>query len=301
MGSPGRRLTSLSIHDARVWFESESGPEAISGRRLLDVSRRGKYILLRFEGGITVLQHLRMTGKMLEAGSSLVPGAVRESVGRRAGKGLQIRCAFRFEGIEIWFFDTRRFGTLTLTHDEERFFANKKIAPDPIHETSRAYAWFRERLAKTGKPVKAALLDQGVVAGVGNIYADEALFAARLHPRLAARKVREPLLLWNEILRILGESILQGGSTIRDYVSAEGRAGSFASSHQVYGRAGEPCPACGAEIARIKLGGRSTHFCASCQGPAKKAKARKGKSVRAAAARSAGKPRPRRSRRARRS
>lgn len=296
----GQRLLALELHDARVWFESEAGPERLGGLLLREVSRRGKYLLLRFEAGVTLVQHLRMTGKMLESRSRLVPAEVVAAVASRAGKGLQVRCAFRFDATEIWFFDTRRFGTLTLTLNEEKFFLAKRIAPDPVHEPERAYARFAERLAKTGKPAKAALLDQGVVAGVGNIYADEALFAARIHPRTPACRIADPRLLWEHVLRILHESIRQGGSTVRDYVSADGREGTFAASHLVYGREGERCRECGAEIARITLGGRSTHFCPNCQPAPRMARAKakkappkkKGKSARARAARKARIPRP---------
>lgn len=272
----GRRLRTLEIHDARVWFESEGEPELLHGLKLREVSRRGKYLLLRFERNLTIVQHLRMTGKMLEADSRVVPAAVSEALGRK-GKGLQIRCAFTFEnGQAIWFYDTRRFGTLTLVKDEEKFFTLKKIAPDPIHQPAFAYDWFRDRLARANKPIKAALLDQQVVAGVGNIYADEALFAARIHPKLRASRLRDPRPLWDEILRILHESIRQGGSTIRDYVSAEGKEGTFAEAHHVYGREGEPCTNCGSPIKRITLAGRSTHYCAECQALRKPAKGKSG-------------------------
>lgn len=261
----GRKLRTLEIIDLRVWFESEEAPEALAGLELREVSRRGKYILLRFERNLTLVQHLRMTGKMLEAGSSAVPGHIRAAAGTRLGKGLQIRCRFEFHGFELWFYDTRRFGTLTLVADEEAYFRKKKVAPDPFHEPARAREWFLERLAKSGKPAKAALLDQQIVAGVGNIYADEALHRVGVHPLTPARKVPEPGRLWEAIVAMLARSIELGGSTIRDYVSASGEAGSFASEHLVYGRAGEPCKGCGAPIRRIVLGGRATHFCAACQ------------------------------------
>jgi formamidopyrimidine-DNA glycosylase len=244
------------------------------------------------------VQHLRMTGKMLEANSSHIPIGVLEARGQ-GGKGLQIRCELTFDdGSAVWFFDTRRFGTLTLVKDEELFFANKKIAPDPIHEPSRAYEWFRERLARANKPIKAALLDQQLVAGVGNIYADEALFAARIHPKKKAKAVKDPAPLWKEILRILHESILQGGSTIRDYVSAEGKEGTFAQAHHVYDRKGEPCTNCGIPVKRIVLAGRSTHFCETCQplkASAKKAARPKGGNAQPRAARKKGKLPARRS------
>ncbi len=292
----GQRLGELEILDAKVWFESEREASALAGLRLLEVSRRGKYILLRFEGGFTLAQHLRMTGKMLEANSRLVPAAVSENLARRAGKGLQVRCRFRFERAEIWFFDTRRFGTLTLVQNEENFFRSKKIAPDPILDPTRARDWFLARLAVSSKPAKAALLDQSIAAGVGNIYADEALFASGIHPRTPARKIRAPLALWENIQRILTRSIELGGSTIRDYVSAEGAEGAFAGEHKVYDRAGEPCRSCGVPVRRIVLAGRSTHFCPSCQ-PIRE----RGKSARSRAVRKRGSPLPRRPRKARRS
>ncbi len=261
----GQRLAELEIIDSKVWFESELDADRLNGLRLKNVGRRGKYILLQFEGGLTLIQHLRMTGKMLEAGSALVPHGVREQVGERWGKGLQVRCRFRFEGAEIWFFDTRRFGTLTLVGDEERFFLEKGIAPDPIGDPKRALPWFLERLSASSKPAKAALLDQEIVAGVGNIYADEALHAAGVHPRTPAMRIREPLILWNHILRLLDRSIRSGGTTIRDYVNASGQEGKFTRLLRVYGRTGEPCKGCKGEVERIMLAGRSTHFCPRCQ------------------------------------
>jgi formamidopyrimidine-DNA glycosylase len=261
----GQRLREIEIYDDRVWFESEAEPDHLKGRLLKEISRRGKYILLRFENKITIAQHLRMTGKMLEAGSRLVPAKVSEAVKSRKGKGLQVRCSFRFEGADIWFFDTRRFGTLTLVLDEEKFFREKRIAPDPIHDPDFAYQWFVGNLAKTSKPIKSALLVQGIVAGVGNIYADEALFASRIHPRTKASQIHETQKLWENILRILHESIRQGGSTIRDYVSAEGKAGAFAASHDVYDHKGDPCRVCDTIIEKVTLGGRSTHYCPNCQ------------------------------------
>ena len=261
----GRRLHTLELFDLTVWFESEGSPEALRGLALEEVSRRGKYLLLRFERKLTLVQHLRMTGKMLEAGNPAVPAHISAAAGTRQGKGLQIRCRFRFEDFELWFYDTRRFGTLTLVGDEEQFFRRKKIAPDPFHEPERARQWFLEHLAKTAKPVKGALLDQSVVAGVGNIYADEALHRVGMHPLTPAREVKDPSALWDATVKMLARSIELGGSTIRDYVGASGEAGSFAGEHLVYGREGELCGNCGSKVRRIVLGGRATHFCPACQ------------------------------------
>lgn len=261
----GKRLLELEIHDPRVWFESQLPPQALAGRRLQAVARRGKYLLLRFEEGLSLVQHLRMTGKMLATGHSAIPAEVRNALGTRKGKALQLRCRFRFDSADYVFYDTRRFGTLTLVADEEAFFAAKGIAPDPIQDAVRAEAVFLERLPHTRKPAKAALLDQSIAAGVGNIYADEALFAAGIDPRTPACRVRDPRKLWQEIRRLLLRSIRSGGTTIYNYVNAEGEKGDFARLLKVYGREGERCPDCDTEIRRIQIGGRSTHFCPRCQ------------------------------------
>jgi len=260
----GKKLRVLEIFDARVWFECELGPERLAGLELLEVARRGKYLLLRFEKNLTLVQHLRMTGKMLEAGSGGVPLHISGALGA-GGKGLQIRCRFLFSGNEIWFYDTRRFGTLTLVDDEEKYFQRKKIAPDPFHEPARALAWFTERMGKSAKPAKSALLDQGIVAGVGNIYADEALHRTKIHPKTPAKKIDDPEKLFRVITSILEHSIRHGGSTVRSYMNASGEAGRFASELLVYGRTGKKCLSCKALIKRIVLGGRATHFCPECQ------------------------------------
>ncbi len=261
----GLRLDSLELFDKRVWFESEDRPESLSGLRLNQISRRGKYLLFRFDGGVTLVQHLRMTGKMLEAASPAIPAHIRALVGTGSGRGLQIRCRFRFKEKQILFYDTRRFGTITLVKDEGLFFDRKKIAPDPFHDNPNAREWFLSRLGSYKKTIKAALLDQSLVAGVGNIYADEALFRVGLDPRTPASRIEDAEQLWNEILFMLKKSIELGGSTIRDYVSTEGTRGLFATEHFVYGRESLPCRKCGHKIRRITLVGRSTHYCPSCQ------------------------------------
>lgn len=261
----GRILRKFEIFDSRVWFESELDPETLNGKKLLQVARRGKYLLLRFAGGISVLQHLRMTGKMLESGSNAIPGHIREQIGTRGPKALQIRCRFDFSGKTVVFYDTRRFGTLTAVASEEAYFTNKGIAPDPFEEDGRARTHFLTRIQAIGRPIKAALLDQSLIAGVGNIYADEALFLTGTDPRTPASRVKDPGALWRAIKEILSESMEVGGSSIVNYVGADGEPGKFGAQLKVYGRGGEECPACAKPIKRIQLGGRSTHFCGACQ------------------------------------
>jgi len=261
----GRTLRNFEIFDDRVWFESELDPESLNGRRLLQVSRRGKYLLLRFSGGVSVLQHLRMTGKMLEIESRAIPEHIRSQIGTRGPKARQIRCRFDFGGKTVVFYDTRRFGTLTAVKSEEAYFSAKGIAPDPFEQEAEARAHFLARIPAVGRPVKAALLDQSLIAGVGNIYADEALFQVGVDPRTAARRVKDPEALWHAIRSILAVSMEEGGSSIVNYLGADGEPGRFGERLKVYGRGGEACPNCEKPIKRIQLGGRSTHFCSACQ------------------------------------
>jgi formamidopyrimidine-DNA glycosylase len=261
----GRKLKRLEIFDQKVWFESELGPEELSGKKLLEVSRRGKYLLLRFERGLTLLQHLRMTGKMLEQGSHALPEAIREQIGTRGPKARQVRCRFEFGSHNVVFYDTRRFGTLTAVSDEENFFSKKGIAPDPFGQEERAREHFLTRIQETAKPIKAALLDQSLVAGVGNIYADESLHRAGVSPRTPARRVKDPQRLWDLIREILAQSMEEGGTSVVDYLGADGEPGRFGDQLRVYGREGERCVSCGKRVKRIVMVGRSTHFCPHCQ------------------------------------
>lgn len=259
----GKKLKNLEIVDARVWFEGDLEPDAFLGKRLSEVSRRGKYLILRYGRGLSMLVHLRMTGKVLDAKSSLIPISLLEDP--NGPKRFQVRTRLDFESRPMVFFDPRRFGTITAVSDEELFFERKGIAPDPIHDEARAKEAFLGRIKKITRAIKPSLLDQTVIAGVGNIYADEVLFQVGIHPELPAFRVKQPELIWNSVREILLRSIESGGSSIIDYVNAEGERGTFSSQLLVYGRDGELCSKCGNEIKRITLGGRSTHFCAKCQ------------------------------------
>jgi len=261
----GSLLKRLEIFDRKVWFESLLDPLDFQGKKLLEVSRRGKYLLLRFAGGLSLIQHLRMTGKMLEESSPALPALIRAEIGTNSPRSFQVRSRFNFSGKQIVFFDTRRFGTLTAVADEEAFFEKKGIAPDPFGDEDLAREHFLTRIAQIHRPAKAALLDQSLIAGVGNIYADEALFQIGVDPRTAASRIRDPLRLWHVIRAILLSSMEAGGSSIVNYVGADGEPGSFGEQLKVYGREGEACEVCAKKISRIVLAGRSTHFCSRCQ------------------------------------
>jgi formamidopyrimidine-DNA glycosylase len=260
----GRSLRRLEIFDKKVWFESSLPAEEFTDRRLQEVSRRGKYLIYRFPG-LSLVQHLRMTGKMLEQDSAALPDRLRAQIGTTGPQALQLRCRFDFGAKQVIFYDTRRFGTLTAVPDEKSFFQAKGVAPDPLLQEPEAREHFIRRMRSSARPAKAALLDQSVVAGVGNIYADEALHRMGIHPARFADGIRNLDGLWQTIQELLLQSIEAGGTSVVDYLGADGQPGRFGERLLVYGREGEPCASCGQDLQRIQLAGRSTHFCRRCQ------------------------------------
>jgi formamidopyrimidine-DNA glycosylase len=170
------------------------------------------------------------------------------------------------DGQQLRFRDVRRFGSITVYESQAEFEAAlaERLGPEP-GDLGRVE--FRRVLAATARPIKAVLLDQRIVAGIGNIYADEALFAAKLPPAQRGRATTpgEADRLRAAVVRVLARAIDRRGSTIRDYVGGSGKTGSYQSEFRAYGRTGEPCPRCRTPIARIRLVGRSTHYCPKCQ------------------------------------
>lgn len=226
---------------------------ALPGRRIEDISRRGKYLLIRLDGGLTWAVHLRMTGRFLHRD------------GGCAQDDPYLRASFRLDdGTSLCFTDLRKFGTMWLVDDDSLVVSN--LGPEPLSDEFTA-SYLRRLLKRRSAPVKAVLLDQTAIAGIGNIYADEALFDARIDPRRAANALSKPAVvrLHASIQRVLEEALGDRGSSFRDYVDGRGNEGSHHLKVQVFRRTGLPCYRCGAEVRRIKLGGRSTHFCPKCQ------------------------------------
>lgn len=226
----------------------------VVGRGVGAVHRRGKWLLVELEGGSFLLVHLGMTGQFTVAD----PSAAVES---------HTHLVFALDNShELRFRDIRRFGSVT--YYAARAALDEYLAPRLGREPWDVPAdeW-RAALAATRRPIKAALLDQTIVAGVGNIYADEACFAAKIDPRRPANelKPKEAERLLGAVRTVLDRAIASRGSTLRDYVGGSGLRGEFQHEHAVYGRTGEPCLACGKPIERVRIGGRSTHFCARCQ------------------------------------
>jgi formamidopyrimidine-DNA glycosylase len=252
----GRRIKAVwaSRHRLRrPW--SPTWKRRLVGRKIESVSRRGKWIVLGLEGQALVF-HLGMTGQLTVQSA-------------QAPRDEHLHLSFTLDRArkQLRFHDIRRFGSATLFKDAqalERFFARVGLGPEPFDVDAD---WWRERLEATDRNLKAVLLDQRVVAGVGNIYADESLFEAGLYPGRRALKLKPPEadLLRKAISTVLKRAIRRRGSSIRNYVGGSGLQGGYQKEFRVYGRTGEPCPRCRTAIVRVRLAGRSTHYCPRCQ------------------------------------
>ncbi len=255
----GHAFVRVDICDPRLVESDDPWVVAheLEGERVRRVERRGKYLAFRFESNRTLLSHLRMTG------------AYRLSTGTDAALDHRhTRAAVRLDdGRCLTYRDIRRFGTWRLLKpDELQDYLSARLGVEPL-ESDFTSAWLAERLARRRAPLKTVLLDQRVVAGLGNIYADEALWRAALHPLRQASGLRpaEVQRLHRAVRAALREGIARGGSTLRDYRAPDGAEGAMQREFRVYGRAGEPCDRCALPILKTRVGGRGTSLCAACQ------------------------------------
>jgi formamidopyrimidine-DNA glycosylase len=218
---------------------------ALAGRTIRGIRRRGKQIFIELDRGVLYV-HLGMTGKLLW---NAVPGKYARAI-------------VDFDRGTLVYDDIRQFGRFQFF--EKLPAALESDAPDALSVT---FEEFHRRLRLHRRNIKPLLLDQSFLAGVGNIYADESLFAAHIHPRSAASRLSEARArrLFDALGRVLRAAIEHGGSSISDYVDSNGNRGWFQQSHCVYGREGQPCPVCGATIRRMVLAQRSAHYCPRCQ------------------------------------
>jgi formamidopyrimidine-DNA glycosylase len=268
----GHGIERLEVLDPR-WSRpvppQELG-EAVSGSTIEQLGRRGKYILMGLDGARTLVMHLRMTGNLIlrEGEEMLDPSEGRRLYeSERSTEERHLRARFVLDdGRELWFTDPRRFGEAFLLDDErlEERFAKLGIEPFSPEFTPAALA---ATAAGRTVPLKSFLLDQSGIAGVGNIYADEALFRAGLHPLSPAGSMKPEHLeaLRDAVVAALEAGIDAGGSSIDDYRDARGERGTMQNEFLVHTREGEECPRCEGTIVRIVVGGRSTYFCPSCQ------------------------------------
>lgn len=225
------------------------------GQTIHDITRKGKFLLFQLDDSV-LISHLRMEGKY-SVHSSEEPMKKHTHV------------IFSFtDGEELRYNDVRKFGTMHVFDKGEA--SNQKplnqLGPDPFDEDF-TLDYFYKKLKKTERVIKAALLDQSIVAGLGNIYVDETLFKAKVHPLKKASRLtkKEVKAVQEQAIITLREAVAQGGTTIRSYVNGQGEMGMFQQELFVYGQENEPCKNCGKPIVKMKIGGRGTHVCVSCQ------------------------------------
>lgn len=244
-----KTIKDVEVITPGITYNRENFGMLIEGKKIKDIARRGKYIIIKLDDG-NLLIHLRMTGKLLYNGE--------------VGKHTHLTIEFT-SGDYLIYNDVRKFGRVAYLNNEElSIYLNTKVGLEPL---LMDYDKFKEKLQIKKGQIKKVLLDQGVIAGIGNIYADEILFASNIHPMTEINKLTEEdfKLLYKNIRTILDRAIKAGGSTIRDYVNSEGVAGGFQDAHLAYGRCGLPCKNCGCTMEKIKVAGRTTVYCPICQ------------------------------------
>jgi formamidopyrimidine-DNA glycosylase len=253
----GGRITEVCVLRRDLRQPIPAGlEEAVRGRRILEVARRAKYLLLHLQGGSTLLLHLGMSGRVLVRPHGAEP--------LRKHDHFLIKMD---HGMELVFHDPRRFGLMLLipTAQLSHHPLLRHLAPEPFSEECTE-EYLAAALRRRKGAIKPALMDAKLLVGVGNIYASEALFRARIHPETPASScTARAAALLAAVQSVLKEAIAAGGSTLRDYTAASGEMGYFQHRFAVYGRAGMPCPSCGTAIIRRVQSGRSGFFCPRCQ------------------------------------
>lgn len=260
-------------HDTPKGFPNAAADvaEFLVGATVTDVRRRAKVLIIDLSTGYSLLVHLKMTGQMVYVAKDVRFGAGHPNdglVNRLPDKSTRVTFEFTDDS-HLYFNDQRKFGWVKLmpTIEIPNIDFMKKVGPEPLEAdfTAEQFAERFKRRAKTS--IKAAILDQSVIAGVGNIYADESLWGAKVHPKRLVASVtpQEFAALYAELREVMNLAIKKGGSSDRNYINAEGKRGSYLSFARVFRREGKPCPRCGTTIEKLRVAGRGTHICPHCQ------------------------------------
>ena len=252
----GKKISNIDIrYPKMIKTDLHEFQKEMPGQIIQSMGRRGKYLLFYLSDKV-LISHLRMEGKYF-----YYPDYVPER------KHAHILIHFE-DGGTLVYEDVRKFGTMELLAPEllDSYFISKKLGPEPTEKDFNLGS-FKLALKKSKKPIKSHLLDQTLVAGLGNIYVDEVLWRAKVHPSRTSNSLssQEARKVHDETIKVLGQAVEKGGSTIRTYTNAFGEDGTMQEFHQVYDKTGQACSRCGAIIEKIQLGGRGTHFCPKCQ------------------------------------
>lgn len=269
----GQTVRAVKTYDSPKSFPNNSDEVAafLIGARVKAVRRRAKVLMIDFDSGYSLVTHLKMTGQLVFRGDkSFGAGHPSDSlVAKLPDRSTRASLEFS-DGSQLFFNDQRKFGWMKLypTLEVGEIDFMKKVGPEPLEDDFTAEVFIPRLRRRNGTTIKAAILDQTVLAGVGNIYADESLWAARIHPATRVRDVTDEQikLLLAEIKSVLALSIEKGGSTDRNYVNAEGKKGSYIEFASVFRREGLSCKRHPEVlIEKIRVAGRGTHFCPVCQ------------------------------------
>lgn len=267
-------IVEQKIKQAQVLWEKSFPTELanqLAGRKVIDIERRGKVLIIRLDKALSLLIHLKMSGQLL----------LIEKDGKRYGGGhptksmvaelpdSSTRVIFEFtNGAKLFFNDQRKFGWIKLVPNED---VNKdvliaRLGPEPLSDQF-LLTDFKQTVARRNAPIKAVLLDQSTVAGIGNIYADEALHLAKIHPLHPASSLTKPAIekLYDAIITVLNASINKGGTSFTNYRDIYGGKGNYLDFARVFRKQGQPCPVCGTIIEKTRVAGRGTHICPHCQ------------------------------------
>lgn len=268
---PGRFVASVDFDWPKGFPNAPSDVKAfLVGAEVIAVRRRAKVLMMDLSGDYSLVVHLKMTGQLVFRGAeNFGAGHPNESlIGELPDKSTRVTLTFK-DGSKLFFNDQRKFGWVRLmpTIEIPNIDFMKKVGPEPLEAVFTSNVFIERVMRRKNSNIKAVLLDQTVLAGVGNIYADEALFAAKIHPTSITGDIPKAKLkdLHHELVAVLKLSIEKGGSTDRNYVNAEGKRGSYIDFAKVFRREKLPCPVCGREISKTKVAGRGTHTCEHCQ------------------------------------
>ena len=252
----GKKISNIDIrYPKMIKTDLHEFQKAMPGQVIQSMGRRGKYLLFYLSDKV-LISHLRMEGKYF-----YYPDQVPER------KHAHVLIHFK-DGGTLVYEDVRKFGTMELLAPEllEAYFISKQLGPEPT-EQDFDLGRFKLALKRSKKPIKSHLLDQTLVVGLGNIYVDEVLWRAKVHPARISQSLtaQEARKVHDETIKVLGQAVEKGGSTIRTYTNAFGEDGTMQEFHQVYDKTGQACSRCGSTIEKIQLGGRGTYFCPKCQ------------------------------------
>lgn len=269
---PGRTFDSVTADNEKSFPNATGDVNAfLLGSSVQAVRRRAKVLMIDLNSGYTLVIHLKMTGQLVFVAPQIRFGAGHPNdslVHDLPDKSTRVEFLFT-DGSKLFFNDQRKFGWVKLmpTSEVENIDFMRKVGPEPLAKDFTSEVLWERLQRRKNTTIKAALLDQTVLAGIGNIYADESLWGAKIHPARRVKDVSraEVERLFTEIQYVLNLSIQKGGSSNHTYVNAEGKKGSYMNFARVFRRENQACPRCGTTILKTKVAGRGTHFCPHCQ------------------------------------